>query len=179
MSFLPKTDDALRLIFLIAVQALCAAFFILDAAADLLAEGWSVAIRDWHWGVEVTAAVVLVVNVPFMWRLLMRALRRQEYLERNLSIASGALHEVIEEYFTTWHLTPSERDIAAFTLKGLSIAEIAALRGSAEGTIKAHLSGIYRKAGVSGRSQLVSLLIEDLMNDALSDPPQGPVAAGG
>lgn len=179
MSFLPKTDDALRLIFLIAVQALCAAFFIVDAVADLLAGGLGVIISDWHWVVEVTAAVALMINVPFMWRLLIRALRRQEYLERNLSIASGALHEVIEEYFSTWQLTPSERDIAAFTLKGLSISDIAILRGSAEGTIKAHLSGIYRKAGVSGRSQLVSLLIEDLLNDALCDPRSAPAASDG
>jgi DNA-binding CsgD family transcriptional regulator len=49
----------------------------------------------------------------------------------------------------------------------MSISEIAVLRGSREGTIKAHLNAIYRKAGVSGRSQLVSLLVEDLMQEPL------------
>ena len=41
--------------------------------------------------------------------------------------------------------------MAWFTIKGLSIAEIARLRGTSEGTVKAHSNAIYRKAGVSGR----------------------------
>ena len=43
----------------------------------------------------------------------------------------------------------------------------AKLRGSAEGTIKTHLNAIYRKSGVTGRAQLVSILIEDLMRGTL------------
>ena len=57
--------------------------------------------------------------------------------------------------------------MATFLIKGADIAEIARLRGSAEGTVKAHLNAIYRKAGVSGRPALVSLLIEDLMTESL------------
>ena len=36
----------------------------------------------------------------------------------------------MEGYFADWGLTPSEADIATFTIKGYSIAEIAGLRGS-------------------------------------------------
>ena len=82
-------------------------------------------------------------------------------------MAAGALAELMEDYFRQWALTPSEADVAAFTIKGYSIAEIATLRGSAEGTVKTHLNAIYRKAGVQGRGQLVSLLIEDLLNGPL------------
>jgi DNA-binding CsgD family transcriptional regulator len=60
--------------------------------------------------------------------------------------------------------------VAAFTIKGFTIAEIAALRGSAEGTVKTHLNAIYRKAGVQGRGQLVSLLIEELLGGPLLRP---------
>jgi len=60
--------------------------------------------------------------------------------------------------------------VATFTIKGMSISEIASLRGSAEGTIKSHLSGIYRKAGVSGRGALLSLLIDDLIETPLVAP---------
>ncbi|HLS58150.1 MAG TPA: helix-turn-helix transcriptional regulator, partial [Paracoccaceae bacterium] len=67
-------------------------------------------------------------------------------------------------------LTPSERDVAWFTLKGLSIAEIARMRQTSEGTVKAQSNAIYRKAGVSGRAQLLSLFIEDLIDEA---PPDG------
>ena len=64
--------------------------------------------------------------------------------------------------------------MAWFTIKGLSIAEIARLRGTSEGTVKAHSNAIYRKAGVSGRTQLLSLFIEDLMEPA---PPPDEGAA--
>ena len=46
-------------------------------------------------------------------------------------------------------------------------AQIAELRGSAQGTVKSQLNAIYRKAGVSGRTALLALLIEDLMGDPL------------
>ena len=75
--------------------------------------------------------------------------------------------EIVDENFTKWGLTPAERDVALFTIKGLSLAEIADLRGTSEGTIKAQTNAIYRKASVSGRPQLLSLFIEDLMNGPL------------
>jgi DNA-binding CsgD family transcriptional regulator len=52
-------------------------------------------------------------------------------------------------------------------IKGLSIAEIAAMRQTREGTVKAQCNAIYGKAGVSGRQQLLSLFIEELMGEAL------------
>jgi DNA-binding CsgD family transcriptional regulator len=55
--------------------------------------------------------------------------------------------------------------VALFAIKGLSTQEIAVLRATSEGTVKAQTNAIYRKAGVSGRSQLLSVFIEDLMRE--------------
>ena len=71
----------------------------------------------------------------------------------------------MQSRFTDWGLTSAERDVALFAIKGMSTQEIAVLRGTAEGTVKAQTNAIYRKAAVSGRSQLLSLFIEDLMHD--------------
>ena len=60
--------------------------------------------------------------------------------------------------------------MATLAIKGLSIAEIAALRETKEGTIKAQSAAIYRKAGVTGRLQLLSLFIEELMAEPLMPP---------
>ena len=60
--------------------------------------------------------------------------------------------------------------MATFAIKGLSNAEIAQMRGSAEGTVKAHLNAIYRKAGVQGRGALLSMLVKDLMQEPLIAP---------
>ena len=48
---------------------------------------------------------------------------------------------------------------------GPTRSEIARLRATSEGTVKAQTNAIYRKAGVTGRPQLLSLFIEDLMRD--------------
>ncbi|SIO31812.1 regulatory protein, luxR family [Vannielia litorea] len=80
-------------------------------------------------------------------------------------------------------LTPAERDVALFAMKGVSTAEIAVLRNTSEGTVKARTAAIYRKAGVTGRPQLMSHFIEDLMGGPLgadraaeADAPRAPAA---
>ncbi|MFM2356760.1 MAG: hypothetical protein RLZZ528_2496 [Pseudomonadota bacterium] len=158
-------QKSVAMMVLVLLQAGAALFFIADVIDD---------IRDpnntytwFHLYAEIGANIALVLGVVFQARYLLKLLDRQADTDRALSVASGALSDVIEAYFREWNLTRSEADIALFTIKGYSIAEIAKLRGSAEGTIKTHLNAIYRKAGVAGRAQLVSLLIEDLMDGKL------------
>jgi DNA-binding CsgD family transcriptional regulator len=79
--------------------------------------------------------------------------------------------ELLEERFADWGLTPAERDVALFAIKGMSTAEIASLRSTSEGTVKAQTNAIYRKAGVTGRPQLLSLFIEDLMDGSPINAP--------
>ena len=71
---------------------------------------------------------------------------------------------MLDDCLTRWALSPAERDVAIFAIKGMSNAEIAALRDKSEATIKAQLNAVFRKAGVNGRAQLISYFIEVLMN---------------
>jgi DNA-binding CsgD family transcriptional regulator len=159
----PKARDARLLIALIAFQMLCSAFFVVDIIEDFQEGGVVLT----HMLPELGATLGLFVGLAFEVRALMNLMRRQAVMEKSLGVAAGALGALMEDYFRQWGLTPSEADVAAFTIKGYSIAEIATLRGSAEGTVKTHLNAIYRKAGVQGRGQLVSVLIEDLLNAPL------------
>ena len=128
--------------------------------------------------IEVAAALGLLAGVCVTAILLYRSQKARAAAEANLRLASGAFHKVLEERFDEWKLTPAERDVALFSIKGLTTAEMAALRGASEGTIKAQTNAIYRKAQVSGRSQLMSLFIDELMGDGLpgvaaaSPPPK-------
>lgn len=153
---------------LIAVQSLCAAFFLWDALDDYLEGGPEV--LGLHLGIEALATLSLIVAIGLEVGLLVHLLRREAHMIRSLSVAARAFHEIMDEHFAAWRLTPAEQDVATFLVKGADIPEIARLRGSAEGTVKAHLNAIYRKAGVSGRPALVSLLIEDLMTEPLLKP---------
>lgn len=165
----PERTKVSAVLVLMLVQGFCAAFFMADLLSDFVEEPAALLMRP-HFLLELLANLGLVAGIIFEGAYLVRLLRRQAHAERALSAASGAFHEVMEGYFEDWRLTPAEADVAAFTIKGFSIAEIAALRGSAEGTVKTHLNAIYRKAGVPGRAQLVNLLIEELLGGPLVRP---------
>lgn len=159
----PLANRSKLLVGLITLQVICAVFFVGDVIAD--AETFSAQI--WHMAPEIAATTGMISALIVEVLVLLAMLRKEAMMERSLGVAAGALGQLMEEYFLQWGLTPSEQDIAAFTIKGFSIAEIAELRGSAEGTVKTHLNAIYRKSGMQGRGQLVSLLIEDLLNRPL------------
>jgi DNA-binding CsgD family transcriptional regulator len=119
---------------------------------------------------EIGAALGLLLGLGVGALMLRRSLQRTRAAEQALRAASGAFMELVEERFDSWGLTPAERDVALFALKGCSLSEIAGLRNTSEGTVKAQTNAIYRKAGVSGRPQLLSLFVEDLMG---GDVPRG------
>jgi DNA-binding NarL/FixJ family response regulator len=158
-----KTNKHLFLIALIAVQAFSAVFFIGDVIADFRAWGFGVAAGHIHLYIETAAALSLVAAIVVEVNYLMRLLRRKEHLENSLRLAGSAVHDVIEAEFEDWQLTPAEQDVATFLVKGLSTVEIADMRGSAEGTVKAHLNAIYRKSGTKNRAEMLSLLIDTMM----------------
>jgi DNA-binding CsgD family transcriptional regulator len=163
---IPKSRLPILLVALIFIQGLSAAFFLSDVVDDGFGPAGQF-FPSLHILLEALATFGLIFAILFEAKYLMEFLRRHARMEQNMRVATGALNDVIEEYFTTWSLTPSEKDVAMFAIKGMSNLEIAELRKSSEGTIKAHLNAVFRKAGVNGRSQLVSLLIEDLMGHSL------------
>ena len=158
------------LVALILFQGLCALVFFVDVAMELGPQPWSAVFRPENLS-EIAATVGLALGLVFEGFVLARLLKRQARMQESLTAAATALSDLMLTYFDIWGLTPTEQDVAAFTIKGCSIAEIAVLRGSAEGTIKTHLNAIYRKSGVSGRAQLVSVLVDDLLQTPLIAPP--------
>ena len=145
------------------IQVICAAFFVWQILSSVL--GLPVDPIDWqvYELIELGAAVGLVLGVLVGALALHQARRRTAQAESALRAASGAFMDVLEERFDEWGLTPAERDVALFAIKGMTSQEIAALRDTSEGTVKAQTNAIYRKAGVSGRPQLLSLFIDDLV----------------
>ncbi len=156
---------------IVLVQFICAVFFLIDIISTTI--GFSSQPLPWHIHelVEITVGVGLLIGIIAGSLLLLTTLRRNTRVEEQLRAASGAFTDLMNERFSQWQLTSAERDVAWFMVKGLSNSEIAALRSTSEGTVKAQGNAVFRKSGVSSRTQLLSLFVEDLMAESPGDQP--------
>lgn len=145
------------------VQTLGTVFFVGDVIGDLREDPASV-----HFVFEAMVTFALVLGILFGAFALRRTIELLRLQEQALNVARGALSEVIDRQFQAWSLTPAERDVAFLALKGLDVAEIAELRGAAQGTVRAQLTRIYAKAGVSGRAQFAAFFVEDLLGEGVA-----------
>ena len=155
---------------LLLMHALCALVFVLDILLSAL--GIYPAPLSWSTRelLEIGAGLGLFLGLILGTILVLRAVRDLSRDEARHDRASAAFVDLLNARFDQWGLTAAERDVALFAIKGLTTAEIAVLRATSEGTVKAQTNAIYRKAGVSGRSQLLSLFIEDMMGSGRSHP---------
>lgn len=107
----------------------------------------------------------------------LRAGRRLRQLERSLTVRTeeaetwrtryqgtlDGLGRAIQAQFRDWALSEAEAEIGLLLLKGLSLKAIAAVRGTGERTVREQARAVYRKAGLSGRSELSAFFLEDLL----------------
>lgn len=75
---------------------------------------------------------------------------------------------VMQKQFDAWNLTASEQDVVILMLKGLSFREIAEIRETQEKTVRQQASGLYQKAGVTGRHELAAWFFEDMLDPLAS-----------
>lgn len=158
------------IIAILVAQAVCAIVVVADLVSSIFhlqpyPIPWSV-----HELLEVGGAVGLVLGLVLGSIAYYQAGRVRAEAEEKLRLASGAFHDLLDERFREWELTPAEADVAMFAIKGLSIHEIAYMRRTSEGTVKAQTNAIYRKAGVTSRPQLLGLIIEELIEGHPAEP---------
>jgi len=142
---------------------------------------------------EVMIFLSALAGIAFHWRQMTAARDRSDQLDRELAEARAevtrsteearrwnreaqhvlqGLGEAIDRQFQRWGLSDAEREVALLQLKGLRHREIAELRHTSERTVRQQALAVYRKAGLSGRSDLAAFFLEDLLL------PQTPAAVG-
>ena len=161
-----RRQTAALSVFLV-IQSLGTVFFVGDVIRDLREDPASI-----YFIVEAIVTAALVLGIIFGAFALRRTIELLRAQSQALDVARGALGAVIEAQFQAWALTPAERDVAFLALKGLDVAEIAELRGAAQGTVRAQLTRIYSKAGVSGRAQFAAFFVEDLLGAGIPTQPK-------
>lgn len=129
-----------------------------------------------HFELELLAGGLAIIGIGLFARHAWTVHTAADDLERDLRamtveaqqwrqearVALEGLGAAIDREFGKWGLTDAERDIALLLLKGLSHKEIAAERHTSEGTVRQQSLAIYRKAGLTGRSNLAAFFLEGL-----------------
>ena len=165
-------------VLMLVIQAICGLIFVLDIVLSVmgiypLPLAWTT--REL---MEIGAGIGLMLGMVFGGLLVWRSFSDLNRAEARLDRANAAFVDVLNARFAEWGLTMAERDVALFAIKGLSVQDISRLRATSEGTVKAQTAAIYRKAEVTGRPQLLSLFIEDLMGSDRAEPRADAVEPG-
>ncbi len=160
---LRKISRTVPIWIIVVIQGLCAAFFITEFAFEVFGKNRQPVSWKIHEFVEVSANIGLILGLILGGVLLRQLVLRNHKVEGQLRVVAGEFNQLLEEHFATWDLSPSEKDVAYFAIKGLSNTEIAELRDTSAGTVKAQMNAVYKKAGVVSRTQLLGYFIEELM----------------
>ena len=155
-------------IVIVVLQLLATIFFLLDFVGDLTAHGLVP-----HLVAEGGAALALFAGVLFGAAQIRWLVLRTRQDEAAVATSRGALAELMRLRFAAWRLTAAEADVALFAIKGCDIAEIAALRGAATGTVRAQLARVYAKSGVKSQAGLMALFLDELVDPKSLDTSVG------
>lgn len=116
-------------------------------------------------------AIYLIFDIRRRTRNMKRLMNKLHLAKSQLSDMSQQLKnaktqylEAVEKQFDDWQLTPSEKEVALFLLKGLSSQEIAEARNTKEKTVRQQASSVYSKSGLEGRYALIAWFFEDIFN---------------
>lgn len=151
---------------------LIAVLTTLDIVVDL-ASGTTVL----HVLIESLLVLAATVGAIYFWSRLRTALSEERRLKRDLKKVReetahwqeeqrellANLQIAIEKQFTKWDLSPTEKEIAFYLLKGLSLKEIAELRSSTTPSVKQQAYVLYHKAGLAGRAELSAHFLGGLL----------------
>jgi DNA-binding CsgD family transcriptional regulator len=151
-----------------------AAFYLFASIAFLI--GWDV-IADYqegahfeHIAFELFILLAAAGGVLLLWHqlyqtkadLVQARVETAQWRRENGELIQG-LGMAINKQFIIWHATKAEAEVGLFLLKGLSLKEIAQIRQTSERTIREQARALYRKSGLSGRSELSAFFLEDLL----------------
>jgi DNA-binding CsgD family transcriptional regulator len=155
-----------QLHFLFIVQAVCGIIFALDIAVEVhatLLSGWTLEMA-WHIALETLATLFLAVGAFIASRQIFILKTSADRGESQLHQLRGQFDTVLHLRFQKWGLSKSEVDVALLTIRGMTIADIASVRHTKVGTIKAQLSHIFHKAGVASRTELLATFMDELLD---------------
>lgn len=156
-------------------------FFGYDIYHDAFHEG-----IDFHVVMETLTFGAVTAVLMVEWRRNKRLSLHLEEASGHSQRLSGQFSEYVRVVFAGWSFSKSEHEVAWLLLKGFTFAEIAALRGVQEKTVRQQATGIYAKSGCKNRNEFLASFIQDLLeaehlpgvSDLVPAIPEGTAGAG-
>lgn len=159
-------------------------FLIAFGVTSDLIDDYSQGLHFSHYLVEGFVVASSLCIIVYLWVKKTNLIEEVRTLSLNLASANEqaakwknenrkfilGLSSAIDRQFSDWSFTKAEKEISYLLLKGLSIKEIAHIRGTSENTIRLQMHSIYSKSGLNGRSDLAAYFLEDI----LGPQDQGP-----
>lgn len=148
---------------LVVIQVACGSYFLWEVLASVL--GLPTFPLRWQTRefVEIGASLGLILGTFLGVHYARSASKDTAQAAAIHRLTSMEFKAVVQDYFDDLGLTRPESETGWHLLKGLSMAEIANSRGTNIAKVKTHCTAIYRKAGVSGKRQLFSTLIQNVL----------------
>jgi DNA-binding CsgD family transcriptional regulator len=153
-------------VYLLFVQVTCGLILIVDVTSEVwtsLFAPYALVTRV-HVFFETMATCMVAAGALLTLRQIRFLQNKVDDGVHRLRLLRSEFDDVLKGLFKKWQLSKSESDVALLTVRGLRISDIATNRRTKTGTIKAQLSTIFRKAGVSSRPELLALIMDELLD---------------
>src|SRR6056300_218629 len=144
----------------------CSVFFAVDVVVDVSTGEGNGLVASVHLIVETIATLSILFSLVFLRDYIRMNGEREAEILDSLSELKKGLNHLILKRIDELCLPPAEAEVAVLTIKGLSILEIAELRNTSSGTVKAQQHSIYQKAGVKSRAELILNCIEEVTDSS-------------
>ena len=161
-----------RSAFVVGLYFLCSVFFGIDIIVEVTLEfndlGKITYFDALHLIMEILAEAALILAVILSLSSYFRLKESSKHNRDLVKAIRTGFDKVLNQKFDDWELTEAQKDIALLSARGQSIAQIVEVRDTRDGTVKAHLHNIYKKANASSRTELLAVLMDELLSSQVA-----------
>jgi DNA-binding CsgD family transcriptional regulator len=151
----------------IVVLGFCGLFFTIDVVMDFFSTVESPLNPNtslMHFFIESLASISIIGVIFLLMDYIKITIQREQQMQESVDQLKNGVSHVITRHLESLELSPAELEIGQLIIKGYNLNEIADLRGTSLGTVKAQSHSVYQKANISSRADLLSQCLEEILD---------------